>query len=90
MKALQPRAKVWDKEVNSLSPIEEVDRMDDSAQIIVLHGDSDEIVPIEIARRYAEKLGANNKSVDLTILENQGHEIAFDESVFEAVKGLVE
>ena len=51
MKALQPRAKVWDKEVNSLSPIEEVDRMDDSAQIIVLHGDSDEIVPIEIASR---------------------------------------
>ena len=90
MKALRPRARIWNKEVNSLSPIEEVERMDDSAQIIVLHGDNDEVVPIDIAKSYVAELEANNKQVNLILLENQGHEIAFDQKVFEAVKILVE
>lgn len=90
MKALRPRARIWNKEVNSLSPIEEVERMDDSAQIIVLHGDNDEVVPIDIAKSYVAELEANNKQVNLILLENQGHEIAFDQQVLEAVKRLIE
>lgn len=90
MKALRPHAKIWDKDVSSLSPIEEVERMGDEVRLTMIHGDQDEIVPVEIARRYADKLGAHNKVFDLIILENQGHEIAFDESVFDAVKKLVE
>lgn len=90
MKALRPHAKIWDKDVSSLSPIDEVERMGDEVRLTMIHGDQDEIVPVEIARRYADKLGAHNKVFDLIILENQGHEIAFDESVFDAVKKLVE
>ena len=47
MKALRPEARIWDKEVSSLSPIEELKYIDDSGQIALIHGDKDEIVPIE-------------------------------------------
>src|SRR5690606_35149255 len=90
MKQLQSRVKIWDKEVNSLSPIEEVKRIDDSTQITVLHGDNDEIVPINIADMFTNELETNNKKVNFIILENQGHEVALNKKVFEVIKELIE
>lgn len=90
MKTIQPRVKIWNEEVSSLSPIEGIDAIDDSIEMIVIHGDNDEVVPIDIARKYVEALASNNKKVNPVILEDQGHEIAFDKNVFEAVNKLIE
>lgn len=89
MKTLQPKVRIWDKEVNSLSPIEKIKNINDSIQIIVIHGDNDEIVPISIANKYVKELKADNNKADFIVLENQGHEIAFDKKVFEIIKDLI-
>ncbi len=90
MKGLQPESNIWDIEVDSPSPIEGIKHIDDETQIGVIHGDHDETVPIALAHNYVEKLRADKKNVDFTILENQGHEIAFDKKVFEIIKTLIE
>ncbi|WP_299532672.1 alpha/beta fold hydrolase [Ulvibacterium sp.] len=90
MKELQPDAPVWDIEVNSLSPIEEVKNMDDSTQIAVVHGDHDKIVPIDIARKFVRALEMNNKKTHFVTLKNQGHEVALNRKIFEIVKKIVE
>ena len=89
MKELQPEAKIWDLAVNSLSPIEELKRIDDSAQLIVVHGNNDKIVPINIAIQYVNELESNSKKVNFIKLENQGHEIASNKRVFEIIKELI-
>ena len=90
MKTLQPDTDIWNLEVESLSPIEEVGRMDDNTSLMIIHGDKDDIVPIKIASRYVDILEANDKQVTLIKLEDQGHEIAFRSAVFDAVKKLIE
>ena len=90
MKELRPKSRVWDMKIESLSPIEELNNIDESTQIVTVHGENDEIVPINIASRFVKELKANNKKVKFVILENQGHEIAFDKKIFEMIKELVE
>lgn len=89
MKKLQPEARIWDMEVSSLSPIENINRIDDSTQITIVHGDKDEIVPISIARKYLLGLETNHKKVNFLTLENQGHEIALNNKLFELIKELI-
>jgi predicted esterase len=90
MKYLRPKSRVWDIKVNSLSPIEELNNIDDSTQIMAVHGENDEIVPIDIAYRFVKELKVNNKKVNFVILKNQGHEIAFNKKIFEIIKELIE
>jgi len=89
MKKLQPEAQIWDKKVSSFSPIGEIKKIDDSAELVVVHGENDEIVPINIAEEYVEELRANNKKVNLITLENEGHEIAFNKKIFELINELI-
>ncbi|TAI48888.1 alpha/beta hydrolase family protein [Flagellimonas allohymeniacidonis] len=90
MKGLQPEARIWDIEVTSLSPIEVLDSIDSSIEIVVVHGEDDKTVPLNIASKYVKALKENNKKVNFVILENRGHEIAFNNKIFEIIKALVE
>ena len=89
MKQLQSGAEIWDVEVNSLSPIEEVKTMDSVTKISLIHGDSDEIVPLSIAEKYDKELEKNSIQVSFEILENQGHAIALNKRVFEIIDALI-
>ncbi|SFR55200.1 Alpha/beta hydrolase family protein [Robiginitalea myxolifaciens] len=89
MKKLQPEARIWDMEVSSLSPIENISSIDDSTQIGIIHGDKDEIVPIGIAYSYRKALESDHKTVNFLTLENQGHEVALNPRVFELVKEFI-
>ncbi|OJJ16968.1 hypothetical protein BKI52_30080 [marine bacterium AO1-C] len=90
MKALQPNTNIWDMKVNSLSPIEEAKYIDNAAQVVVVHGTNDKVVPLNIANRYVKALEANKKKVKFITLKGQGHEAAFNPKVFEAVKALIQ
>ncbi len=90
MKALRPNSNIWDKEVDSLSPIEEVNRINSDAQIMIIHGDQDDTVPIKLAEHYFDALKAQNLGVKFIQLENRGHDVAFNPKVFEAIKGLID
>ena len=90
MKAIQPEVRIWDKEVGSLSPIEELKNIDDAAQISVIHGGGDEIVPLPVIQNYVKELEANKKNINFYLLDDQGHEIAFNKQVFEVIKEAVE
>ncbi len=90
MKKRRPKSKVWDKEVSSLSPIEELKSIDNSAQIMVVHGDKDEIVPLDIANKYVAELEENTKKVNFITLKDKGHEVAFNKRVFDIVKTLID
>lgn len=90
MKTLQPDIGIWDSKVKSLSAIDNTQRIDDSVQIMMIHGNNDTIVPIEIAHEYADKLSEHGKSVRLITLQDQDHEIALMPEVFTAVKRLID
>jgi len=90
MKTLQPDTNIWDIKVSSPSPIEEIKRIDDDTKIMIVHGTNDRSVPINIINKYAKALKANKNKVSFTPLKNQGHEIAFNPTVFEAVKELIQ
>lgn len=89
MKSLQPNSNIWDEDVDSLSPMEEIGGIDEQAQIVLIHGDKDEVVPMKIARNYNSKLKAEGKRAKLIQLENQPHDIAFNPKVFQVVSQLV-
>ena len=88
MKKIQPETPIWDKEVSSLSPIEEVKKIDGSTKITIVHGDKDRFIPINIVAGYVDVLEKNNKKVNFIILENQGHEIALNNKIFEIITEL--
>ena len=90
MKSLQDGAPIWDTPVKSLSPIEIMASIRDTAQIFVIHGVNDEVVPIEIANKYVQQLTLNHKSVVFRTIPEKGHEVAFDPTVFEQVRLLLE
>ncbi|EAY24636.1 hypothetical protein M23134_00588 [Microscilla marina ATCC 23134] len=90
MKALQDNAPIWDAKVNSLSPIEEVKRINNATQITVLHGTGDKVVPLNIANKYVKALETNKQKVKFVALKGQGHAIAFNKKVFELVKELIQ
>lgn len=89
MKVLQDGAEIWDIEVSSLSPIEELKNIPDSTPIVVVHGENDPVVPVSIIQNYVAELKANNKNVQFRLLQDQGHEIALNKEIFEIVKGLI-
>lgn len=89
MKQLQSNAPIWDEEISSLSPIKELQNIDNSTQIMVVHGENDEIVPIHMARDYVDALEANKKKVRFIILKGQGHEVAFNDDIFDIVKRML-
>lgn len=90
VKELQPETKIWDKEVSSLSPIEEIKSINDSSQLMIIHDFNDAIVSIDIVKLYVSELKENDKKVNFMILENEGNEIAIDKKVFEVMKELIE
>ncbi|HAS39485.1 MAG TPA: hypothetical protein DCS93_03360 [Microscillaceae bacterium] len=90
MKTLQPNTSIWDAKVSSLSPIEQVKRIDNDTQIGVINGTNDRTIPLHIVRKYVKALEANHKKVKFVLLKNQGHRIAFNPKVFEMVKELIQ
>lgn len=53
------------------SPLGSVDRI--PCPVLILHGEEDEVVPVEHARLLAQALEARNKPFELGILPGEGH-----------------
>ena len=53
------------------SPLESVERI--SCPVLLLHGEEDDVVPVEHARLLAQALEARNKPFELGILPGEGH-----------------
>ena len=86
MKGLQPEARIWDEAVDSPSPIEQVSRINKEAVVTLVHGVKDETVPVRIASAYRKALKAKDIQAQLIEVKNGGHEIAFNEKIFEILK----
>lgn len=89
MAKLRPGSKKWKESVTSLSPIKGVDKINDSATLMLVHGTNDKVVPLEIIEHYESELKSQKKSVSLLEIVDGGHDILFDKQVFLAVEMLL-
>ncbi len=53
------------------SPIDEISNI--SCPILLFHGDSDEVVPIDATKTYVERLKIANKDVQFVVYQGEGH-----------------
>ena len=71
----------WRDSVKSISPVDVVKNINLNANIILMHGKQDDIVPVEIAQNYYKQLKSNNIKSQLMTIENEGHEIFLSDTV---------
>jgi dipeptidyl aminopeptidase/acylaminoacyl peptidase len=86
MAAKHPFYRAWRDSTKSISPSDILKRLDQNADIVLLHGQNDDIVPFEIAENYFKKLKQNSIKVELIPIENAGHEIFLTERVLTVLK----
>ena len=86
----QPFYRAWRDSVKSISPIDVIKNINRNADIILIHGQEDDIVPFEIAENYFKKLKQNNIKVELIPIENAGHEIFLTDRVLTVLKNNLE
>jgi pimeloyl-ACP methyl ester carboxylesterase len=82
----QPFLWAWRDSVKSISPINIVRKLTPNADITLIHGQKDDIVPFEIAESYYEQLKINSVKTQLVTIENEGHEIFQSETVLTVLR----
>jgi pimeloyl-ACP methyl ester carboxylesterase len=76
---------VWLLPVNSLSPDQELGRMDRAVKITAISGSEDPLAPPEYAQAYIDKASAQGIDASMVIAPGQGHEILNSARVVELV-----
>ncbi|HEV8512160.1 MAG TPA: alpha/beta hydrolase [Cyclobacteriaceae bacterium] len=82
----QPLYRAWRDSVKSISPIDVIKDLNQNADILLIHGKQDDIVPFKIVETYHEKLKSNSIKVQLMTIENGGHEIFLSETVLSVLR----
>lgn len=82
----QPFYRAWHDSVKSISPINIINKLDIRADISLIHGQQDDIVPFEIAETYYEQLKSNNIKTKMIKVENGKHEILLSDTVISVIK----
>jgi pimeloyl-ACP methyl ester carboxylesterase len=78
----QPFYRAWRDSVKSISPSNVVQKLNRNVDIVLIHGQQDDIVPFKIAETYYKQLTSNNIKAQLLSIENVGHEIFLSDTVF--------
>jgi predicted esterase len=76
---------VWLLPVSSLSPDQELDRMDRAVKITAISGSEDPLALPEYAQAYIDKASAQGMAASMVIAPGQGHEILNSAPVLERV-----
>ena len=82
----QPSYRAWRDSVKSISPIAVVEKLTQKADIVLIHGKKDDVVPFKIIEGYNKKLKAYNIKTKLVTIENAGHEIFLSDTVLTILK----
>jgi pimeloyl-ACP methyl ester carboxylesterase len=81
--------KAWRDSTKSISPTNIIKNVNQNNDIILLHGQNDDIVPFEIAENYFKKLKNSKIKVQLIPIANSGHEIFLTETVLTVLKSIL-
>lgn len=83
---------VFNGEIKTLSPIEQIANISDQVNILMIVGREDKVAPPYLSESYHKKVAAYGKDIRLVQLEGKGHEIFLDSKVLdkfgEIIKGL--
>ncbi|WP_276255215.1 S9 family peptidase [Halomontanus rarus] len=71
-----------------ISPLNNLERID--TPVFIVHGKNDPRVPVSEAVNFAESLGKSGKTVDVKILEDEGHSITRRENRIEVNNHVIE
>lgn len=77
-------------EVDTLSPIEQLEGMSDRIEVLMLVGDQDEVAPPLLSERYQAAAVERGKRVRLIQLAGKGHEILLDPSVLVELSAMLQ
>ena len=86
MSSKQPFYRAWKDSVASISPFTIEYKLRKDANIILVHGSNDDVVPFDISEAYYQKLKESNTNAKLITMENAGHEIFLSDIVIKAIK----
>jgi predicted esterase len=89
MASKQPFVWAWKDSVSSVSPILVFRKIHPRTVISLIHGASDETVPITIAKKYFDSVFMVNPSATFKVLDNAGHEILLSTAILNVIKGLL-
>jgi len=89
MKGLQPGNKEWDKPVKSLSPMTGIKQVNPELDIVIIHGEEDEVVPLSIGKDFYSRLVKENKKARLLTIPKQGHEIFLNDLIYSEIAKLL-
>lgn len=73
----------------SLQPLDFVSEVSRGATVRLLVGDQDEVTPLELSQRYADRLQRRGVNAQLTVLPGLGHNIMFTAPVFAEIARLL-
>ena len=82
-KDFPPSLDEWLKGFSAVSPLHWIDRIS-PRPILLIHGDKDDLVPVEHARRLYEKAG---EPKELVIIPNAGHRLRLEEKAVTTALG---
>ena len=86
MSSKQPFYRAWKDSVASISPFTIEYKLRKDANIILVHGSNDDVVPFDISKNYYQKLKESNTNAKFITIENAGHEIFLSDIVIKTIK----
>jgi pimeloyl-ACP methyl ester carboxylesterase len=76
---------VFQGEIDTLSPVEQITGMSDQAHVTMMVGSQDNVTPPGLSERYQAVAATLGKKAKLVQLEGKGHEIFLEPAVFAAL-----
>lgn len=75
--------------IDTLSPVEHVEKLSDHANVIMVAGVLDPVSPLSLSKRYRDRAVGLGKKVKLVELEGKEHEIFLDPAVLAELRKLL-
>ncbi len=85
MKDFTGEETLWSEPITSLSPMERVGEMNPAAQIHLIHGGDDRVVPAAIAADYASALRDKVEQVSYLLLQTLDHDLFMADAVYKVI-----
>jgi len=76
-----PSIEEWERGFEVVTPIDWIDRIS-PRQLLIVHGDADELIPLEHAHRLYEKAG---EPKELRVIPGAGHKLRIDDSAMATI-----
>jgi pimeloyl-ACP methyl ester carboxylesterase len=89
MSTQQPSNDDWKESVSSISPQTLIDSISPNNKMVLISGDYDEVVPMDLSVRYYEELLRKNKQAQFIRIPYESHEIMQHDSVMLAMYRLL-